>query len=41
MTARQLRIRSAVRFVFLTVTLGTALILAHVAAALPLLVVGL
>jgi hypothetical protein len=41
MSPAQYRVRSAVRFVFLTVTLGTALILAHVAAALPFLVVGL
>jgi hypothetical protein len=41
MSLTQYRIRSAVRFAFLTVTLGATLVLAHVAAALPLLVVGL
>jgi hypothetical protein len=41
MTAGQYRIRSAVRFTFLTLTLGAAYLLAHLVAALPLLVVGL
>lgn len=41
MSARQIRIRTAVRFAFLTVTLGAAYTLAHLVAALPLLVVGL
>lgn len=33
--------RSIVRFVFLTVVLGCVYVLAHVAAVLPLMVVGL
>jgi hypothetical protein len=41
MSAGQLRIRSAVRFTFLTVTMATAYVLVHAIATLPLLVVGL
>jgi hypothetical protein len=41
MSTGQLRIRSAVRFTFLTLTLGAVYVLAHLVAALPLLVVGL
>lgn len=41
MSAVQLRVRSAVRFTFLTATLAACYLLVHAIAALPLLVVGL
>ena len=41
MSAGQLRVRSAVRFTFLTVTLAACYLLVHAIAALPLLAVGL
>lgn len=41
MNARQLRVRTGVRFTFLTTTMLAAYLLAHLVAAAPFLVAGL